>query len=155
MPRTKIEILENRFDYDRMPTLWESPVVGEHRRDTYAENNIGEGIYRDTGCKFAESCLRCPYSECVNTTETQKRYKRNAAICADYAELKRQGKPYSKPLVKKYGVSSRTLWRVIDAYKKGQTWELPEIKPKESFYDAMIAPFFKARAPLPPLPVRY
>jgi hypothetical protein len=120
-----------------MPTLWESPVVGDHRRDTYAENKIGEGIYQDTGCKFAESCLRCPYSECVNTTETQKRYKRNVAICADYVEF------------------SRTLYRVIDAYKKGQSWELPEIKPKESFYDAMIAPFFKKREPLPPLPVSY
>ena len=155
MPRTKLEILNSRFDNDRMPSFWEGSVVGEYRRDTYAENNIGEGIYRDTGCKFAESCLRCPYSECVNTTETQKRYERNAAICADYAELKRQRKPYMKPLVEKYGISSRTLFRVIDEYRKGQTWELHDAPPKESFYDAMIAPFFKARAPLPPLPVRY
>jgi hypothetical protein len=155
MPRTKLEILDSRFDYQGMPSLWEFNPVGQGRKDTYAENNIGEGIYQDTGCEFAESCIGCPYSECINETATIERYKRNAAICGDYLELKRQRKPYMKPLSKKYGVSSRTLYRVIEKWRNGETWELPEIKPKESFYDAMIAPFFKKREPLPKLPVSY
>lgn len=53
------------------------------RKDSYAEDRIGEGTYHDTGCSLAPKCLECPFEDCmaVHVYKSPKLAKRSADIC--------------------------------------------------------------------------
>jgi len=156
MRRTKLEILDSRYDNDRMPSFWEYNVVGEDRRDTYAENLIGQSYFQDEGCHLAESCLRCPFSTCRKLSHTEERMERNAAVWRDFRRMERKGETRRiSKLAKKYGISSRTVSRIIEKGRAGDKFEMPRPEQQKSFREVMVEPFFKERLPLPVLPVSY
>jgi len=118
--RTKLEILNSRGGVDRMPRTYTGTPVDPNRRDTYAENLIGSGNYKDSGCNLAPSCLSCTYSECVKEfNSATHRVQRNAAIWQDYQVLKNRGTfPIIPALAAKYGLGTRTVQRVLASAKK-------------------------------------
>ncbi|MFC1921323.1 hypothetical protein ACFLYQ_06340 [Chloroflexota bacterium] len=71
--------------------------------------------YRDEGCDLAESCLECPFDECVYEEPggRQRRLKRerNGEMARLYTE---EGKGV-KDLAEIFGVSCRTVQRALKA----------------------------------------
>ena len=162
--RTRLEILDSRHaGVNRMPTPWQELHDWETRRDTYAENLVGQGHYRDEGCDLAPACLSCPFDPCRyewGLDSDVRRAERNAAIWADYQRMN-PGKPSrdgSAPravgmLADKYGVSRRSIHRVIANAKKGiGITAAPKQKPRPAdSHKWLTSGIFKQRVPWPEL----
>ena len=159
--RTRIEILASRFDGKRdfEADSYYGPNVDPTRSDQYAENMIGKGNYRDTGCKLAPRCLECPFDECVMETEgeaSQRRGARNIVIWNNYRKYKRAAKrsPGSRPriverLAREHDLSTRSVHRVLTNARKGIG--LGSIVPpvKVDTHELLTGGIFKQRAPWP------
>ena len=69
--------------------------------------------YKDEGCDLANSCLKCPYEECIYEKLGGKRLwmkkERSAEMIRLYTE---EGKEV-KELAAMYGVSKRTVQRAL------------------------------------------
>lgn len=158
--RTRLEIMDDRYRRTEARDIepGSSREYWPHRKDNYAENNIGEGIYRDEGCNFAPSCLDCPYSECVKTNSIGERLERNARIWRDYKKLVIElPKGVIPALAEKYNLSTRAVHRVIKNAKKGKGYakKIDPEKRKVDSHTFFTAGIYKKRAPLPPLSVSY
>ncbi len=74
--------------------------------------------YRDEGCEIAVSCLNCPYPDCVHEAPggRQKwlKARRDQEVCRLYIT---QGNNI-KELALKFGVSQRTIQRIVQRVKK-------------------------------------
>lgn len=74
--------------------------------------------YRDEGCEISVSCLNCPYPDCIHEAPggRQKWLKaqRDREVCRLYAT---EGKN-AKELALKFGVSQRTIQRIVQRTKK-------------------------------------
>jgi len=156
--RTKLDILNSRDKgVERMPTPYKGASVDPNRVDKYAENLIGSGSYKDTGCDLAPACLSCPYSVCQKEhNSVDDRQQRNGRIWQDYQRMKNRGMfPIAPVIAEKYGLGKRTVQRVISEAKKGRG--LPKrIKVssrQQPTHELLTAGIFKQRAPLPPLSV--
>jgi len=80
----------------------------------------GYGInYRDTGCKFAPSCLNCPFPECLEVLKDRvraegrhisspKKMARNREIRLAFVQGRTQ-----REIAKEFGVHIRTVRRVL------------------------------------------
>tara|TARA_R110002051_G_scaffold108581_1_gene181309 strand:+ start:15 stop:500 length:486 start_codon:yes stop_codon:yes gene_type:complete len=158
--RTKLDILNSRDKkLERMPTPYTGAAVDPNRTDTYAENLIGSGIYKDNGCDLAPACLSCPYSECLKELNSiEDREQRNGRIWREYQRMKNRGKfPVVPVIADKYGLGTRTVHRIVSDAKKGKG--LPKRNKVSSrqkpTHELLTAGIFKKRVPLPPLAVSY
>jgi hypothetical protein len=81
--------------------------------------------YRDNGCEFADSCLDCPFPECIYAQPGGKR--RWLRGLRDEAVLRLftvQGKEV-KDLALMFGVSRRTIQRIL---KRARDESTPKIR---------------------------
>jgi len=158
--RTRLEIMDARYERREGRDIepGSSREYWEHRKDNYAENNIGEGIYKDEGCNFAPSCLACPYIECVKTNSIGERLERNARIWRDYKKLIEDlPKGVIPTLAEKYNISTRAVHRVIKNAKQGKGYA-KKIDPEKAKVDShtfFTQGIYKKRVPPKPLPVSY
>jgi hypothetical protein len=81
--------------------------------------------YQDNGCEFADSCLDCPFPECVYAQPGGKqRWLKNLRDEAVLRLFTTQGKKV-KELALMFGVSRRTIQRIL---KRGKNESTPKIK---------------------------
>jgi hypothetical protein len=77
--------------------------------------------YRDNGCEFADSCLNCPFPECVYAQPGGKqRWLRGVRDEAVLRLFTTQGKGV-KELALMFGVSRRTIQRILKRAKDKST----------------------------------
>ena len=84
-----------------MPTLTRSDALPEFHQ------------YVDEGCVFHSACLTCPALGCrfdtVGGLKALRNRERDPAIVQDYRELRLP----ADVVAQRYGVSKRTVWRVV------------------------------------------
>ena len=93
------------------PDSYHGPNLdGYGRRDTYAENMVATGYYRDLGCSLYPSCLACglPDGCRYDVTASQSKSARNAKIRAS----KERGQHVDE-LARRFGVSTRSIHRIV------------------------------------------
>ena len=75
--------------------------------------------YRDEGCDLAESCLDCPFDECVfdepGGIQRKMKKERNTEMARMYRD---EGKGV-RELAEKFGVSRRTVQRDLKTALRG------------------------------------
>lgn len=78
------------------------------RRDTFPEGRL----YRDTGCHVQPRCLSCPLPQCIYESTydpaSDEKFRRDTAIVAA-----RDAGTTIPQLCEKFGVSDRTIYRVL------------------------------------------
>ncbi len=72
--------------------------------------------YRDEGCELFPSCLSCPLPVC-RYDEPRRRWAKEARD-REISRLYYQGKSAAE-LAKSFGVSKRTIYRIIGEFEKG------------------------------------
>ena len=81
--------------------------------------------YQDNGCEFADSCLDCPFPDCLYAEPGGKqrwlKTLRDEAVSRLYTD---QGKTV-KELAMMFGVSRRTIQRIL---KQAKSISTPKIK---------------------------
>jgi hypothetical protein len=81
--------------------------------------------YHDNGCEFADSCLNCPFNECLYDQPGGKqrwlKTLRDEAVLRLFTD---QGKTV-KDLALMFGVSRRTIQRIL---KRAKDISTPKIK---------------------------
>ena len=81
--------------------------------------------YRDNGCEFADSCLNCPFPECIYAQPGGKqRWLRTLRDEAVLRLFTTHGKKV-KDLALMFGVSRRTIQRIL---KRARDISTPKIK---------------------------
>jgi hypothetical protein len=81
--------------------------------------------YRDNGCEFADSCLNCPFPECIYAQPGGKqRWLKELRDEAVSRLFTTQGKGV-KELALMFGVSRRTIQRILQRARDKST---PKIK---------------------------
>ena len=81
--------------------------------------------YRDNGCEFADSCLNCPFPECIHAQPGGKQRWLMALRDKEVLRLfTAQGKGV-KELALMFGVSRRTIQRIL---KRARDESTPKIK---------------------------
>ena len=75
--------------------------------------------YKDEGCDLANSCLNCPYEECVYDTPGGKRYWKKKERSAEMIRLHTEEGKAVKELAAMYGVSKRTVQRALEFARSG------------------------------------
>lgn len=81
--------------------------------------------YRDNGCEFADSCLNCPFPECIYAQPGGKqRWLRGLRDEEVIRLFTTQGKGV-KELALMFGVSRRTIQRIL---KRARDESAPKIK---------------------------
>lgn len=156
--RTKLDILNSRDKgVERMPSPYKGASVDRNRLDKYAENLIGSGSYKDTGCDLAPSCLSCPFSECLKESNAvEDRQQRNGRVWEEYKRMKNRGLfPIAPVIAEKYGLGTRTVHRIVGDAKKGKGLpkQIKVSSRQQPTHELLTAGIFKKRAPLPPLSV--
>ena len=72
--------------------------------------------YRDEGCELASSCLECPFPQCIYDIpaggQTLLKEQRDAEIARLYRDEKRP----VKELAQTFGLSARSVQRVVKKY---------------------------------------
>jgi hypothetical protein len=69
--------------------------------------------YKDEGCDMANSCLNCPYEECIYDKPGGKRLRIKKERSAEMVRLYTQEGKTLKELATMYGVSKRTVQRAL------------------------------------------
>jgi hypothetical protein len=69
--------------------------------------------YRDEGCDLADSCLNCPYEECIYDEPGGKRLWKKKARSTEVIRLHTEEGKTIKELSDMYGVSKRTIQRSL------------------------------------------
>ena len=142
--QTRLDILDSRYTGkgDAMPGTYYGKKVDPNRTDTLAENLIGSGNYKDSGCHLAPACLSCPFSECQLITASKDGVEeRNALIWADYQVIMQPGvRNFARALSKKHGLSTRTIHRIVNEAKAGRGLAT---KPKPKAHEFMTDGIFK------------
>ena len=81
--------------------------------------------YRDDGCEFADSCLNCPFPECIYAQPGgRQRWLKGLRDKEVLRLFTAQGKGV-KELASMFGVSQRTIQRIL---KRARDGSAPEIK---------------------------
>jgi len=119
-----------------MTTL--SPV----RSDTLPEHTL----YRDEGCELASACLNCPLPVCKY--DDPEWVRRRKTLSRDSAVIEaRHVKRLSVPAIaRRFGVSTRTVHRILSASRACDPRELKPMTPKPQL---AATRFFKTPLPLP------
>jgi hypothetical protein len=74
--------------------------------------------YRDEGCELAESCLNCPFSECVYDEPGGKHHWMKKARDSEMERLFTVERKNVKELAEMFGVSRRTVQRALRHVQK-------------------------------------
>ena len=69
--------------------------------------------YRDEGCELAESCLNCPFPQCVYDEHRGKQRRRKKLRNNEIARLFSDESKEVKELATIFGVSQRTIQRAL------------------------------------------
>jgi len=69
--------------------------------------------YKDEGCDLANSCLNCPYEECIYEKPDGKRHRIKKERSAEMTKLYVEEGKTVKELAEMYGVSTRTVQRAL------------------------------------------
>ena len=69
--------------------------------------------YRDEGCDLAESCLNCPYEECIYDKPGGRRQWIKKERSTEMIRLHTEEGKAVKELAAMYGVSKRTVQRAL------------------------------------------
>jgi len=69
--------------------------------------------YKDEGCDLANSCLSCPYEECIYDKPGGKRHRKKKERSAEIIRLYNEEGKAIKELAAIYGVSKRTVQRAL------------------------------------------
>ena len=69
--------------------------------------------YKDEGCDLANSCLNCPYEECIYDKPGGKRRWKKNERSAEMIRLHIEEGKAVKELASMYGVSKRTVQRAL------------------------------------------
>ena len=69
--------------------------------------------YKDEGCDLANSCLNCPYEECIYDKPGGKRHRKKKERSAEMIRLYNEEGKAIKELAAIYGVSKRTVQRAL------------------------------------------
>ena len=69
--------------------------------------------YKDEGCDLADSCLNCPYEECIYDKPGGKRHRKKKERSAEMIRLYDEEGKEIKELAAIYGVSKRTVQRAL------------------------------------------
>ena len=76
--------------------------------------------YRDDGCEVSPSCLRCPLPQCKHDEPgwylRERRAQRDRTIC----RLRRREGLTVNQLANRFGVSKRTVFRVLHRARDGR-----------------------------------
>ena len=81
-----------------------------HTTDDLLPEHVG---YKDEGCDLADSCLNCPYEECVYDKPGGKRLRIKKERSAEMIRLHTEERKTIKELSEIYGVSKRTVQRAL------------------------------------------
>jgi AraC-like DNA-binding protein len=68
--------------------------------------------YQDDGCEFANSCLNCPFPDCIYAQPGGRQQWLKNLRDQEVLKLHRQGKSV-KELAEMFGLSSRTIQRIL------------------------------------------
>jgi hypothetical protein len=68
--------------------------------------------YKDEGCKYARSCLACPYSKCLYDGRLGKHRAMRQFRTREIKRLYKSGRSVPE-LMEIFGVSDRTVYRAI------------------------------------------
>jgi AraC-like DNA-binding protein len=68
--------------------------------------------YRDDGCEFADSCLNCPFPDCIYAQPGGRQQWLKGLRDQEVLKLHSQGKSV-KELAEMFGLSSRTIQRIL------------------------------------------
>ncbi len=68
--------------------------------------------YQDDGCEFADSCLNCPFPECIYAQPGGRQQWLKKLRDKEVLQLHTQGKGV-KELAEMFGVSQRTIQRIL------------------------------------------
>jgi len=69
--------------------------------------------YKDEGCDFANSCLNCPYDECIYDKPGGKRHRKKKERSAEMIRLHVEEGKTIREVAEIYGVSRRTVQRAL------------------------------------------
>ena len=72
--------------------------------------------YRDEGCELADSCLNCPFAECIYIKQGGKRTWLKEERAAEMARLYTDEGKRIQELAQIFGVSRRTVHRDLKAH---------------------------------------
>ena len=75
--------------------------------------------YKDEGCDLANSCLSCPYEECIYDKPGGKRHRKKKERSAEIIRLYNEEGKAIKELAAIYGVSKRTVQRALKFARSG------------------------------------
>jgi hypothetical protein len=152
--KTKLEIMDARFAYEPTPERgkFRGKPSDEKRKDTYAENLIGEGNYTDSGCHLAPSCFACPFERCeLEVSEAERTVMRNVAVWDKHkkytlaAVRSNAVKPRIAPrIAEEMGLATRTVYRIVRNAKNGIGISFtPEPKPVIDAHEFLTGGLFK------------
>ncbi|MGD9118092.1 MAG: helix-turn-helix domain-containing protein [Dehalococcoidia bacterium] len=68
--------------------------------------------YQDDGCEFADSCLNCPFPDCIYAQPGGRQQWLKSLRDRELLKLHSQGKGV-KELAEMFGVSQRTIQRIL------------------------------------------
>ncbi len=69
--------------------------------------------YRDTGCELADSCLHCPFPQCIYDEPRGRQHWLKKLRNREIAKLFSSGGKEVKELALMFGVSQRTIQRAL------------------------------------------
>jgi hypothetical protein len=75
--------------------------------------------YRDEGCEHAAKCLDCPFSKCLYEEPGGKERYFKSRRNGEIFRLSREGKK-THEIAGQFGVSERTVQRIIKAFTEGR-----------------------------------
>ncbi len=90
-------------EYDEMSAIFEP------EEDPLPENCF----YRDEGCDLAESCLNCPFEECVYERYENTRTIKKAERTREIAQLYKVKNKEVREIAEQYGLSERSVYREL------------------------------------------
>jgi len=75
--------------------------------------------YRDEGCEFAISCLNCPFPDCILEQPGGRHFRLKKIRDREIASMYYSGGKRTKELAQRFGVSLRTVQRIVRRAKSG------------------------------------
>ncbi len=129
----------------------ESPVAEADDTESLRTDALPEhSQYRDDGCELFPSCLNCPLPLCRYDQPGGVRRLRTKARDKEIVRLRRRGHLPVDALAHRFGVSRRTIFRILErnAHPKAVARPQPDGHQQNSF----AHPWGSAEGVKPPLP---
>jgi len=72
-----------------------------------------QSCYRDDGCELGTSCLSCSLPRCIHDEPGGRRGQQRRQRNREIVNLRREQRLMIGELARRYGVSSRTVYRIL------------------------------------------